>query len=102
MTENDLLLSLQTYLNRKYPERGDATLTGMSSLNTGWESDVYRFSVQWSDPMRFPPEQLGMRPGAQVEMLKHAPRLRIIHTLLCSYTGIQIPEVEQFLESSGA
>ncbi len=58
------------------------------------------FSVIFS--LNAGPEQLGMRPGAQAEMLRHAPRLRIIHDLLGSHTGIQIPEVEQFLEATGA
>jgi aminoglycoside phosphotransferase (APT) family kinase protein len=46
-------------------------------------------------------EQLGMRPGAEKQMLGHAPRLKIIHDLLVDRTGLRIPEVDQFLEKTG-
>jgi len=48
--------------------------------------------------VKFGPEKLGMRPGAEQIMRRQAPALSHVYELLLERTGLTIPEVEQFLE----
>ncbi len=41
--------------------------------------------------------QMGMRPGAEEDMRRHAPHLRLVYDMLQQRTGLAIPEVEAFL-----
>jgi aminoglycoside phosphotransferase (APT) family kinase protein len=44
-------------------------------------------------------EQMGMRPGAEEQMRESSGHLRKVYKLLRERTGIQLPQVEEFLDS---
>ncbi len=101
MIESTLQPALHTYLQREFPERGKASITDITSLNKGWESDVYRFSVAWGNSVNFPPEQLVLRifPGndAYEKSEKEFRALQLLHRV-----GYPVPRVDRLEQGSTA
>ena len=66
---NDLLPLLQAYYARTFTGRKAACITEMNSINSGWESDVYAFTVEWGPHGRREREDLILRiyPGADAD-----------------------------------
>jgi hypothetical protein len=52
--------------------------------------------------LKYGADKLGMRPGAEAIMRRQAPAARRVYERLLTLTGLTIPEVEQFLNSSEA
>ncbi len=62
---DEYLPLLQSYIATAYPERFTLRVTDLVSKNSGWESDVYSFTVTWGPPSQRIREELILRiyPG---------------------------------------
>ena len=94
MTSDATLPLLQTYFAATFPERLSPVVSGLVSINTGWESEVYAFSAAWGPPARRTREELILRlyPGndAYEKSGREHRALALLHT-----AGYPVPRIDR-------
>jgi aminoglycoside phosphotransferase (APT) family kinase protein len=93
MTTESLLPLLQTYYAQAFPDRVHPQIDRLTCLNNGWESDVYRFRVEWGETPVRQSEDLILRiyPGADA-VEKSAREFRALSLL--RKMGYPVPRVD--------
>lgn len=93
MTTESLLPLLQTYYAQTFSNRIHPQISQFTCLNNGWESDVYRFRVEWGEAPARQAEDLILRiyPGADA-VEKSAREFRALSLL--NKLGYPVPRVD--------